>query len=31
MITLMNLFNHPEGYKVGYAGVPVSDLVANGV
>jgi len=28
MITLMNLFNHPEGYKVGYAGVPVSDLVA---
>ncbi|HHY12758.1 MAG TPA: S9 family peptidase [Firmicutes bacterium] len=28
MITLMNLFNHPESYKVGYAGVPVSDLVA---
>jgi len=28
MITLMNLFNHPEGYKVGYAGVPVSDIVA---
>lgn len=28
MITLMNLFNHPKDYKVGYAGVPVSDLVA---
>jgi dipeptidyl aminopeptidase/acylaminoacyl peptidase len=28
MITLMNLFNHPKGYQVGYAGVPVSDLVA---
>ena len=28
MITLMNLFNHPESYKVGYAGVPVSDVVA---
>lgn len=28
MITLMNLFNHPESYKVGYAGVPVSDLIA---
>ncbi len=28
LITLMNLFNHPEGYKVGYAGVPVSDLIA---
>ncbi len=28
MITLMNLFEHGEGYAVGYAGVPVSDLVA---
>jgi len=28
MITLMNLFDHPESYKVGYAGVPVSDVVA---
>lgn len=28
MITLMNLFAHPNDYKVGYAGVPVSDLVA---
>jgi len=28
MITLFNLFNHPKDYKVGYAGVPVSDLVA---
>ncbi len=28
MITLMNLFNHPKEYKVGYAGVPVSDIVA---
>ncbi len=28
LITLMNLFNHPQAYKVGYAGVPVSDLVA---
>lgn len=28
MITLMNLFQHPEAYVVGYAGVPVSDLVA---
>lgn len=28
MITLMNLFNHPKSYKVGYAGVPVSDVVA---
>ncbi len=28
MITLMNLFNHPESYKAGYAGVPVSDVVA---
>ncbi|GAB2781454.1 alpha/beta fold hydrolase [Rhabdobacter roseus] len=28
MITLLNLFDHPDDYKVGYAGVPVSDLVA---
>jgi dipeptidyl aminopeptidase/acylaminoacyl peptidase len=28
MITLMNLFAHPEAFKVGYAGVPVCDLVA---
>lgn len=28
LITLMNLFNHPGSYKVGYAGVPVSDLIA---
>jgi dipeptidyl aminopeptidase/acylaminoacyl peptidase len=28
LITLMNLFNHPTAFKVGYAGVPVSDLVA---
>jgi dipeptidyl aminopeptidase/acylaminoacyl peptidase len=28
MITLMNIFNHPSDYKVAYAGVPVSDLVA---
>ncbi|MBM3796497.1 MAG: S9 family peptidase [Acidobacteria bacterium] len=28
MITLMNLFEHPEAYAVAYAGVPVSDLVA---
>lgn len=28
MITLMNLFNHPDSYKAGYAGVPVSDIVA---
>ena len=24
----MNLFEHPDAYKVGYAGVPVSDLIA---
>jgi dipeptidyl aminopeptidase/acylaminoacyl peptidase len=24
----MNLFDHPDHYKVGYAGVPVSDLIA---
>jgi dipeptidyl aminopeptidase/acylaminoacyl peptidase len=28
LITLMNLFAHPKGFKVGYAGVPVCDLVA---
>jgi dipeptidyl aminopeptidase/acylaminoacyl peptidase len=28
LITLMNLFNHPKDFRVGYAGVPVSDLVA---
>jgi dipeptidyl aminopeptidase/acylaminoacyl peptidase len=28
LITLMNLFAHPEAYRVGYAGVPVCDLVA---
>lgn len=28
LITLMNIFDHPEGYQVAYAGVPVSDLVA---
>ena len=28
LITLFNIFNHPEAYQVAYAGVPVSDLVA---
>jgi dipeptidyl aminopeptidase/acylaminoacyl peptidase len=28
MITLMNVFEHPEAYKAAYAGVPVSDLIA---
>ena len=28
LITLMNLFQHPQAYAVGFAGVPVSDLVA---
>lgn len=28
LITLFNLFRHPDHYKVGYAGVPVSDLIA---
>ena len=28
MIALMNVFDHPKDYKVAYAGVPVSDLVA---
>jgi pimeloyl-ACP methyl ester carboxylesterase len=28
MITLLNVFEHPNDYAVAYAGVPVSDLVA---
>jgi dipeptidyl aminopeptidase/acylaminoacyl peptidase len=28
MISLMNVFDHPQDFKVVYAGVPVSDLVA---
>lgn len=28
MIALMNLFAHPKDYQVGYAAVPVCDLVA---
>lgn len=28
MITLMNIFNHPEDYQVAYAGVPVSDIIS---
>ncbi len=28
LITLFNIFNHPGDYKVAFAGVPVSDLVA---
>jgi dipeptidyl aminopeptidase/acylaminoacyl peptidase len=28
LITLMNLFAHPKDYQVGYAAVPVCDLVA---
>jgi len=28
LITLMNIFNHPDDFKVAYAGVPVSDLIA---
>ena len=28
LITLMNIFNHPENYKVAYSGVPVSDLIS---
>ncbi len=28
LITLMNLFQHPKEFRVGYAGVPVSDIVA---
>ncbi len=28
LITLMNIFQHPQAFAVAYAGVPVSDLVA---
>lgn len=28
LISLMNIFDHPKAYKVAYAGVPVSDLIA---
>ncbi len=28
LIALMNIFQHPENYKVAFAGVPVSDLVS---
>ncbi len=28
LIALMNIFEHPENYKVCFAGVPVSDLIA---
>lgn len=28
LITLLNIFDHPQDYQVAYAGVPVSDLVA---
>ena len=28
LIALMNIFNYPQNYKVAFAGVPVSDLVA---
>ncbi|MEE8583480.1 MAG: alpha/beta fold hydrolase [Acidobacteriota bacterium] len=28
LITLMNIFNHPEAYQVAFSGVPVSDLIA---
>lgn len=28
MITLLNIFDHPDNYKVAFAGVPVSDLIA---
>ncbi len=28
LITLMNIFDHPEDYKAAFAGVPVSDLIA---
>ena len=27
LITLMSLFDHPESYKCGFAGVPVSNLI----
>lgn len=28
MITLMNIFDHPNSYQAAYAGVPVSDVIA---
>jgi len=28
MISLMNIFSHPDDYQVAFAGVPVSDLIA---
>lgn len=28
LITLLNIFNYPDAYKVAFAGVPVSDLIA---
>lgn len=28
LITLLNIFEHPDDYKVAFAGVPVSDLIA---
>jgi dipeptidyl aminopeptidase/acylaminoacyl peptidase len=28
LIALMNVFDHPSDYRVAYAGVPVSDLIA---
>ena len=28
LITLFNIFDHPANYKVAFAGVPVSDLIA---
>jgi dipeptidyl aminopeptidase/acylaminoacyl peptidase len=28
LIALMNVFDHPDNYRVAYAGVPVSDLIA---
>ena len=28
MITLMTIFDHPQEFKVAYAGVPVSDMIA---
>jgi len=28
LISLMNIFDHPKDFKVAYAGVPVSDLIA---
>ncbi len=28
LITLHNIFEHPDSYKVAFAGVPVSDLIA---